>query len=80
LLLPFFFCHVSGDNGFKSINGVSYQIFPERKYHPNPNPLQVRLGERVWIRFTNYNADNHAMHLHGHVFQVRFYRVRCAEF
>jgi FtsP/CotA-like multicopper oxidase with cupredoxin domain len=61
---------LTGDNGFESINGHSYQMFPEAPYAPNPYPLRVRDGDRVQINFLNNNQDGHPMHLHGHSFQV----------
>jgi len=63
---------LTGDNGFKSINGVSYQLPPVRTtpFDANPNPLVVRSGERVCITMINHNADPHSMHLHQHQFQV----------
>src|SRR5690348_10222598 len=63
-----------GDNGFMSINGASFQLYPmtdaSQSSAGNPNPLRVRLGQRVWLRIFNMNPDSHAMHLHGHTFQV----------
>eukprot|EP00128_Syssomonas_multiformis_P001706 Colp12_sorted_trinity150504_noHs@7250 len=63
--------NLTGDNGFKGINQASYQLPPSAKtYYRNPNALKVRFGERVCLEFRNFNADAHAMHLHGHSFQV----------
>ena len=63
---------LTGDNGFKSINGVSYQLPPVRTtpFDANPNPLVVRSGERVCITMINHNADPHSMHLHQHQARV----------
>lgn len=62
---------LTGDNGFNSINQQSWQMPPMIKdFKPNPAPLKVEVGDRVCFRITNHNADNHAMHLHGHSFQV----------
>ncbi|RZT31398.1 FtsP/CotA-like multicopper oxidase with cupredoxin domain [Cupriavidus agavae] len=37
---------------------------------PGIDPLPVRLGDRVRIRFGNLTMTNHPMHLHGHRFEV----------
>ena len=37
----------------------------------NERPLLIESKERVCITLVNYNADSHAMHLHGHSYQVR---------
>lgn len=39
-------------------------------FTPNPYPYNVTLGDRVIIKMVNRNPDSHAMHLHGHTFQV----------
>ena len=64
--------NLTGDNGFNSINGKAYQLVPMQTlpFDPNPHPLMVTRGQRVCIEFSNFNADAHAMHLHGHSFQV----------
>jgi FtsP/CotA-like multicopper oxidase with cupredoxin domain len=36
----------------------------------NPWPLRVKYGERVQFTINNFSPDPHAMHLHGHHFQV----------
>lgn len=65
------YVNLTGDNGFKGINGRSYQLPPMvETYQPNSHPLYVKQGERVHMIINNQNADNHAMHLHGHHFQV----------
>mmetsp|Transcript_5764 Transcript_5764/g.17661 ORF Transcript_5764/g.17661 Transcript_5764/m.17661 type:complete len:718 (+) Transcript_5764:182-2335(+) len=64
------FVNLTGDNGFASINHRSFQLYPEGDGTPNPHPLRVQFGERVHMVIRNNNADNHAMHLHGHSFQV----------
>eukprot|EP00128_Syssomonas_multiformis_P007166 Colp12_sorted_trinity150504_noHs@8570 len=62
---------LTGDNGFRGINGYSWQMPPLVPMHvPNPFPLTVKFGDRVCIRFKNFNPDAHPMHLHGHTFQV----------
>lgn len=61
---------LTGDNGFDSINGKSYQMVPEAPYQRNPDPLRVKLGQRIQVNFLNNNQDGHPMHLHGHRFQV----------
>eukprot|EP00735_Rhodelphis_limneticus_P002218 TRINITY_DN13018_c0_g1::TRINITY_DN13018_c0_g1_i1::g.11122::m.11122 TRINITY_DN13018_c0_g1::TRINITY_DN13018_c0_g1_i1::g.11122 ORF type:complete len:611 (-),score=140.70,sp/I6WZK7/MMCO_MYCTU/26.58/1e-26,Cu-oxidase_2/PF07731.9/69,Cu-oxidase_2/PF07731.9/0.22,Cu-oxidase_2/PF07731.9/2.5e-24,Cu-oxidase_3/PF07732.10/1.4e-14,Cu-oxidase_3/PF07732.10/6.9e+02,Cu-oxidase_3/PF07732.10/8.7e-05,Cu-oxidase/PF00394.17/6.3e-10,Cu-oxidase/PF00394.17/0.00024 TRINITY_DN13018_c0_g1_i1:32-1825(-) len=66
-----FYLNLTGNNGFMSINGYSYQFPPHvEQAYPNPYPLVVRQGERVCIQLTNYNPFPHPMHLHGHSFQV----------
>ena len=47
------------------------QYYPEM-YSPDgkAQPLQIRLGDRVRIRFTNSTMMYHPMHLHGHFFRV----------
>jgi len=65
------YVNISGDDGFQSINKQSYRLVPMvKEYKPNPHPLMVTLGQRVCLAITNINADAHAMHLHGHSFQV----------
>jgi len=63
---------LTGDNGFNSINGKGYQLVPMQTlpFDPNPAPLLVTRGQRICIVVSNFNADAHAMHLHGHSFQV----------
>lgn len=65
-----FTLHLTGDNGFMSINNASYLVPPHVPYAPNPNPLQVARGDVVHIEFINHNPENHPMHLHGHSFLV----------
>lgn len=65
-----FVLEITGDNGFQSINHTSYQLYPMVAYKPNPNPLVVHEGDRVQITIINNNADGHALHLHGHSFQI----------
>jgi len=68
-----FIVNLTGDNGFSGLNEVSYQLPPQGPANPfisNPNPLMVKAGERACIKFINFNADAHAMHLHGHSFHV----------
>jgi len=63
--------NLTGDNGFMSLNNHSYQLYPDVSPSvPNAYPIQVKLGERVHVIINNNNPDPHAMHLHGHVFQV----------
>ena len=38
--------------------------------HPDYQPLEVRSGERVRLRFVNDTAMAHPMHLHGHTFRL----------
>lgn len=37
---------------------------------PGTEPLVVKAGERVRIRFANLSMDSHPMHLHGYAFKV----------
>eukprot|EP01091_Cochliopodium_minus_P017376 TRINITY_DN6793_c0_g1_i1.p1 TRINITY_DN6793_c0_g1~~TRINITY_DN6793_c0_g1_i1.p1 ORF type:complete len:533 (-),score=126.92 TRINITY_DN6793_c0_g1_i1:109-1707(-) len=64
--------NITGSDGFNSINGVSYQLYPwkERPIYPNPNPLLVNYGDRVHIEILGFDGKEHAIHLHGHHFQV----------
>ena len=51
-----------GTEGYRwTING---------EVHPDAEPLEVRQGERVRLRFDNRTTMFHPMHLHGHTFQV----------
>jgi FtsP/CotA-like multicopper oxidase with cupredoxin domain len=62
---------LTGDNGFMSINNRSYLLPPMVPvFQPNPYPYLVHYGDRVVIEMVNRNPDSHAMHLHGHTFQV----------
>lgn len=62
---------LTGNNGFMGINSHSYQLVPHTtQYIPNPRPLLVKKGWRVCLTIKNLNADAHAMHLHGHSFQI----------
>jgi len=40
------------------------------KQYPNTPKIYVRSGDSVSIRFTNKTDMDHAMHLHGHTFQL----------
>jgi len=66
---------LTGDNGFHSINTESYTLVPfsnggKLPFEPNKDPLVVTQGKRACVKLSNHNADDHAMHLHGHSFQV----------
>jgi len=64
--------NITGDDGFDSINRNAYRLVPMvDTYKPNPNPVTVKLGQRVCVAMHNINADAHSMHLHGHSFQVK---------
>lgn len=52
---------VMADFNYFTFNG---RIFPATE------PLVVKQGERVRIRFANVTMDNHPMHLHGYAFTV----------
>jgi hypothetical protein len=67
--------NLTGDNGFNSMNTHFYQLVPLANnmtlpFEPNKNPLVVESGKRACVEIWNHNADSHAMHLHGHSFQV----------
>jgi len=64
--------HLTGDNGFMGINNHSYHCVPPegKPFQPNPYPNLIHYGQRIHIRIFNNNKDTHAMHLHGHKFQV----------
>lgn len=40
------------------------------RIYPGTDPVVVKKGERVRIRFANLSMDNHPMHLHGYAFTV----------
>ncbi len=40
------------------------------KVYPGSDPLVVKTGQRVRIRFGNLSMDNHPIHLHGYAFAV----------
>lgn len=37
---------------------------------PGIDPLRIRMGERVCIRFGNLTMTNHPIHLHGYSFEI----------
>ncbi|HLE43960.1 MAG TPA: multicopper oxidase family protein [Methylomirabilota bacterium] len=41
------------------------------KQYPHTDPLRVRKGDRVRVRFENHSMEAHPMHLHGQSFKVR---------
>lgn len=49
------------DFNYFTFNGVVF---------PKVEPLVVKLGQRVRIRFGNLSMDSHPFHLHGHIFTV----------
>ncbi len=40
------------------------------RIYPGTDPLVVKRGDRVRLRFANLSMDNHPIHLHGHRFKV----------
>jgi FtsP/CotA-like multicopper oxidase with cupredoxin domain len=40
------------------------------KQYPRTDPLRVRKGDRVRVRFENHSMEAHPMHLHGQSFRV----------
>ncbi|XXQ32224.1 Plastocyanin-like domain-containing protein [Plasmodiophora brassicae] len=63
---------LTGRHGFQSINGRSWRFYPHGRAPPNDNPdaIVVARGERVHLVVKNRTMHPHAMHLHGHTFQV----------
>jgi FtsP/CotA-like multicopper oxidase with cupredoxin domain len=53
-------------------NQNGQQIFTiNNKIYPNTDPLLVKKGDKVKVRFVNTSTNvDHPMHLHGHTFQV----------
>ena len=45
-----------------TINGKSY---------PNTSPVALREGQRYRLHMTNRSTDDHPIHLHRHVFELR---------
>jgi len=63
--------NITGDGGFNGINRRGYQLPPIiNEFQNNPFPLVVAKGQRVCFDIMNFNTDPHAMHLHGHSFQI----------
>ncbi len=60
-----------GGQMMKYLWSMEGQYYPEM-YSPDgkAQPLVVRLGDRVRLRFTNSTMMYHPMHLHGHFFRV----------
>jgi len=60
---------LTGDNGFNSMNGFSFPLFPfatlTQAVSRNPRALRVKVGQRVHMRIANANPDPHPIHLHG---------------
>ena len=40
------------------------------KRYPDTDPLRLRKGDRVYVRFNNMSMEAHPMHLHGQSFKV----------
>ena len=40
------------------------------RQYPNTDPLRLRKGDRVRVRFNNMSMEGHPMHLHGQSFKV----------
>ncbi|MGD9634659.1 MAG: multicopper oxidase family protein, partial [Pirellulales bacterium] len=60
-----------GGQMMKYLWSIDGQYYPEL-FSPDgkAQPLEIRQGERVRIRFTNSTMMYHPMHLHGHFFRV----------
>lgn len=52
----------------RRMNGRTFFVGPGSP--ESEKPIAVRAGERVRLVMENHSPDSHAMHLHGHVFQV----------
>jgi len=50
-------------NGQQFVNGIQQPPL-------SPHPIYVKFGDRVCIHWISHNTDAHAIHLHGHTFQV----------
>ncbi|PZS03624.1 MAG: copper oxidase [Pseudonocardiales bacterium] len=50
---------------------ASYRWTINGRTYDHRQPLPVRQGERVRLRFTNKTRMFHPMHVHGHTFQIR---------
>jgi FtsP/CotA-like multicopper oxidase with cupredoxin domain len=46
------------------------------KQYPNTDPLRLRKGDRVRVRFNNMSMEAHPMHLHGQSFKVLAFNGR----
>lgn len=52
-------------------DGVEQEVYTMNgKVFPDTDPIHVRKGQRVKLRFTNPDTNDHPIHLHGHFFQV----------
>jgi FtsP/CotA-like multicopper oxidase with cupredoxin domain len=63
-----FIVNLKGHHG--TINGYSYFEYPTAPFHRNPMPFRVQYGQRIHMIITNLTPEPHAMHLHGHHFQI----------
>jgi FtsP/CotA-like multicopper oxidase with cupredoxin domain len=54
--------------GMAGMTGMAFQVNGRR--FPDTDTLVVRRGDLVQMTFVNRTGMEHAMHLHGHVFQV----------
>ncbi|WP_084315740.1 multicopper oxidase family protein [Thalassobacillus devorans] len=63
----------SDDSGAYEINpmGMEPNTFTiNGKSYPDTEPIQVKRGETVRLRFTNLSGNSHPMHMHGDDFKV----------
>jgi FtsP/CotA-like multicopper oxidase with cupredoxin domain len=61
--------HIQTQGGFRGGRIELLQLL-NGKASPNTDPIIVRPGQYVRIRFINDSDEYHPMHLHGHVFSV----------
>ena len=61
---------LSSRKELRLMNDHTFVLPPQEKYTPNAQPLLLRYGQKVKLNIQNMDADNHSMHLHGHLFQV----------
>lgn len=60
-----------GNNVINPMEMVNFNYYTiNGRIYPGTDPLVVKKGEKVRIRFANLSMDNHPMHLHGYVFAV----------
>jgi FtsP/CotA-like multicopper oxidase with cupredoxin domain len=50
---------------------VDFDLFTfNSRVYPGTDPLVVRRGQRVRLRFGNLSMDSHPIHIHGHIFKL----------
>lgn len=53
-----------------TVNPMDYRWFINGRTFDEREPLRMKEGERIRLRFNNMTGMFHPMHLHGHTFQV----------